>query len=190
MRLFILLISLILIGCSSQPKVAATPVKQPIKECVDVNKEMLKTLDKINTSIDRLNQAFHLENMARGPALLDRKNGKINWRTYEDIDPTEIQSQNKYLIIYFYADFCKACEMMDERVFKNKKIIELMNEKFIAIKINIEEHPEVFMKYSKDQTVPFTMFVAPNMAVVGMAKGYVSPDKFNKVLLTINKHSK
>lgn len=66
-----------------------------------------------------------------------KNNDIIIWDEYDKIlslDP----SNNKFFILFFYADWCPYCKKMEETTFKDKNVIEILNNNFISIKINSE----------------------------------------------------
>lgn len=67
---------------------------------------------------------------------------KINWIDFKDLPA--LQAQNpKPLFIYIYADWCVYCKKMEQATFKEAKNIEQLNEKYYALKFNLETEQEI-----------------------------------------------
>lgn len=67
--------------------------------------------------------------------------------------------QVKYLIILFYFlvgySTCHWCHVMEHESFEDKDIAKLLNDKFVSIKVDREERPDVDKMYMNFVTVCF-----------------------------------
>ena len=62
--------------------------------------------------------------------------------TFEEVE--EIHQQiPKPILVFLYTDWCKICFGMKKTTFKNRKVIQLLNEKFYFIKLNAEEKQDI-----------------------------------------------
>jgi len=55
----------------------------------------------------------------------------LNWEQIKN----KAKMEGKYIFIDVYASWCKPCKMMDQVVYPDKEVGQLMNEKFISIKV-------------------------------------------------------
>ena len=62
----------------------------------------------------------------------------LNIFTFEEVEKLH-QQKPKPILIFLYTDWCKICFGMKKTTFKNKKVIQLLNEKFYFITLNAEE---------------------------------------------------
>ena len=72
------------------------------------------------------------------------RNGKevLNIFTFEEVE--EIHQQiPKPILVFLYTDWCKICFGMKKTTFKNRKVIQFLNEKFYFIKLNAEEKQDI-----------------------------------------------
>jgi len=75
----------------------------------------------------------------------------ITWYSWDEA--MELQKENpKKLFIDVYTDWCGWCKRMDKTTFKDKKVAEVMNEHFYAVKFNAEQKESI--KY-KDHTLKY-----------------------------------
>jgi thioredoxin-related protein len=66
----------------------------------------------------------------------------LNIFTFEEVE--EIHQQiPKPILVFLYTDWCKICFVMKKTTFKNRKVIQLLNEKFYFIKLNAEEKQDI-----------------------------------------------
>ena len=66
----------------------------------------------------------------------------LNIFTFEEVEELH-QKKPKPILIFIYTDWCKICFGMKKTTFKNKKVIQLLNEKFYFIKLNAEEKQNI-----------------------------------------------
>ena len=55
-------------------------------------------------------------------------------------------TEGKLVFVNFYARWCTPCNWMNETTFKDKTVVELLNNNFIAVKMNIDEEKGFEMK--------------------------------------------
>ena len=66
----------------------------------------------------------------------------LNIFTFEEVE--EIHQQiPKPILVFLYTDWCTICFGMKKTTFKNRKVIQLLNEKFYFIKLNAEEKQDI-----------------------------------------------
>lgn len=121
-----------------------------------------------------------------------KNNDGIIWDEYDKILSPDL-SNNKFLILFFYADWCPYCKKMEETTFKDKNVIEILNNNFIAIKIN-SESKQLLSKKNKDINgiylsqkyqitgLPTTVFLDKKGNPLTAAPGYLSADFFINIL--------
>lgn len=47
--------------------------------------------------------------------------------------------EGKMLFLDFYASWCSPCKWMDETTFRDQRVLDILNEKYVAIKVNIDD---------------------------------------------------
>ena len=66
----------------------------------------------------------------------------LNIFTFEEVEELHQQTP-KPILIFLYTDWCKICFGMKKTTFKNRKVIQLLNEKFYFITLNAEEKQDI-----------------------------------------------
>jgi thioredoxin-related protein len=66
----------------------------------------------------------------------------LNIFTFEETEKL-LQQKPKPILVFLYTDWCKICHGMKKTTFKNKKVIQLLNEKFYFIMLNGEEKRDI-----------------------------------------------
>ncbi|MDQ7917024.1 thioredoxin domain-containing protein [Mesonia sp. MT50] len=81
------------------------------------------------------------------PYLLQHANNPIHWQIWSENTLKEAQKQDKLLIISIGYTACHWCHVMEKEIFEKQEVAHLMNENFISIKVDREEHPDVDQFY-------------------------------------------
>lgn len=66
----------------------------------------------------------------------------LNIFTFEEVEKLHPLNP-KPLLVFVYTDWCKICHGMKRTTFKNKKVVQLLNEKFYFIRLNGEEKKDI-----------------------------------------------
>ncbi len=83
------------------------------------------------------------------PYLLQHKNNPIFWKSWSAVSLQQAQEQNKLIVISIGYSACHWCHVMKHETFEDNEVAELMNEHFVSIKVDREEHPDVDAVYMK-----------------------------------------
>lgn len=90
--------------------------------------------------------------------------------------------QEKYILVDAFTDWCYWCKVQDKETFSREDVGQMVNEKFIPVKINFEEGigVELAMKY-RVQGYPTLLFFNSEGRLVGRTVGYNSnPEEWMK----------
>ncbi|HCM77625.1 MAG TPA: thioredoxin family protein [Cytophagales bacterium] len=62
---------------------------------------------------------------------------QVNWINFEQLEEA-LQKQPKKVFVDFYADWCKYCRRMDRLAFRDSRVVELLNDDYYAVRMDIE----------------------------------------------------
>ncbi len=83
------------------------------------------------------------------PYLLQHANNPVHWKAWSAKNFELAQLQNKLIIISVGYSACHWCHVMEHETFENPEAAIVMNQHFINIKVDREEHPDVDAVYMK-----------------------------------------
>lgn len=78
---------------------------------------------------------------------------KINWITFEQLDDS-LKVKPKKTFVFFHAKWCSYCKKMEKVAFKNKEVIQILNEQYYAVKMDAESKKTILFdgeEYNNNQ---------------------------------------
>ncbi|MGB2867170.1 MAG: thioredoxin fold domain-containing protein [Bacteroidota bacterium] len=116
----------------------------------------------------------------------------LSWKTLDEGIASAKQS-NKKILIDVYTDWCSWCKKMDKDVYTDPAVIRALNANFVVVKLNAESNNKVTFnnevltetQFSRSAGVtgfPTTLFLDKNATPISALPGFVSADKFVKIL--------
>ena len=131
--------------------------------------------------------SFTLEKKADKPAE------GIKWVTYEEA--TELsKKKKKKIFIDVYTDWCGWCKKMDNTTMKDPRVVEYMNKKFYAVKLNAESpkasaykgtpvtERELATRIFKANGYPTTLYLSEGEDLIFNLPGYREAGELDRIL--------
>ncbi len=81
------------------------------------------------------------------PYLLQHAHNPVNWKAWNPESLAQSKKENKLMLISVGYAACHWCHVMEKESFEDSTVANLMNSKFIAIKIDKEERPDIDQVY-------------------------------------------
>ena len=107
----------------------------------------------------------------QSPYLLQHANNPVDWYPWGDEAFEKAKQEHKPLIVSIGYAACHWCHVMEHESFEDKETAAYMNEHFVCIKVDREEHPDVDHMYmdavqaiSGSGGWPLNVFVTPERA--------------------------
>jgi uncharacterized protein YyaL (SSP411 family) len=104
------------------------------------------------------------------PYLLQHAHNPVDWYPWGEEAFAAARSQNKPIFLSVGYSTCYWCHVMERQSFENEAIAQVMNEKFINIKVDREERPDVDQLYMTAVQIltrhggwPMSVFLLPDL---------------------------
>ncbi|HET6243183.1 MAG: thioredoxin domain-containing protein [Bacteroidetes bacterium] len=81
------------------------------------------------------------------PYLLQHAHNPVDWFPWSDEAFEKAKKEDKLVLVSIGYSACHWCHVMERESFENQETARLMNEKFICIKVDREERPDVDQVY-------------------------------------------
>lgn len=103
----------------------------------------------------------------------------VNWLYDYDEALSQAQSDNKPVMIDFWAVECPACERLDAITYADEDVGAFVNESFISLKVDVTKS-DLPQTYRIGNFIPVILFVSPDGSVIqgGKLVGYRNPETF------------
>jgi hypothetical protein len=77
------------------------------------------------------------------PYLLQHAHNPVNWQPWGDKALLQAKTANKLLLISIGYSACHWCHVMEHESFEDMEVAGIMNDRFVCIKVDREERPDV-----------------------------------------------
>jgi len=81
------------------------------------------------------------------PYLLQHAHNPVDWYPWGDEAFAKAKAENKLVLVSIGYSSCHWCHVMEHESFENDSVAHLMNERFVCIKVDREERPDVDQVY-------------------------------------------
>ncbi len=102
------------------------------------------------------------------PYLLQHAHNPVDWYPWGEEALSRAKSENRPIFLSIGYSACHWCHVMERESFENEEIAALLNEKFVAIKVDREERPDIDSIYMQAVQMmtghggwPMSMFLTP-----------------------------
>jgi uncharacterized protein len=103
------------------------------------------------------------------PYLLQHAHNPVDWYPWGDEAFARARAEDKPVLLSIGYSACHWCHVMERESFENPRIAALMNERFVSVKVDREERPDVDDVYMRAVQLmigrggwPLTVFLTPD----------------------------
>ena len=123
------------------------------------------------------------------PYLKSYKNSPVNWHSWGEDAFKKARDEHKSIFLSIGHSYSHWCSLMDKESFSTESVSELLNERFIAIKVDSQEHPELTKYYQRVHKLmnrstagfPLSVFMTENLEPFYVAS-YIAPQAQKELL--------
>ena len=116
-------------------------------------------------------------------SMVARADG-IAWQPWSEQVFAEAERDGRLVLLDMEAVWCHWCHVMDETTYRDPAVVKLMNEHFIAIKVDQDGNPALSQRY-EDWGWPATILFDGKGRELDKERGYVEPAKMAQLLQTL-----
>ncbi len=106
---------------------------------------------------------------------------EIHWKHWSEDAFSLAQAQDKLILLDLTAVWCHACHVMDETTYSNTEVINVLNTKFVSIRVDTDQRPDIEARY-RTGGWPTTSILLPSGEIVFQAN-FLAPEDLREALL-------
>ena len=118
--------------------------------------------------------------------------GPVTWTSFNE-GVALAEHSHKKILVDVYTDWCSWCKKMDADVYTNPGVVKVLNDNFVAVKLNAESGNSLSFEgkaYTEAEFArqlgvtgyPTTLFFDTNSKPITDFTGYAEPERFARVL--------
>ncbi|HEY9787291.1 MAG TPA: DUF255 domain-containing protein [Candidatus Obscuribacterales bacterium] len=111
----------------------------------------------------------------------DGHGSAINWQSWSDDIFRRAKRENKLVLLDLEAVWCHWCHVMDHKTYSNPGVAKLLNERFIAVKVDQDSRPDLSNKYEEYGWPATIIFNSEGQELVKRS-GYIAAPDMSKLL--------
>jgi uncharacterized protein len=77
------------------------------------------------------------------PYLLQHRDNPVDWQPWGEEALARARAEDKPILVSIGYSACHWCHVMERESFEDPEVAALMNERFVCIKVDREERPDV-----------------------------------------------
>ena len=100
------------------------------------------------------------------------------------------EREDKPVILYFYSNYCRVCDLMDRDVLNDNEINPILKKDIVYIRVNVNKKTELPRLYGI-RGYPTTSLLDPSGKLIVQIPGYINKNVFKRILQFLkDKHYK
>ncbi len=109
---------------------------------------------------------------------------EIEWQHWGEEAFRRAEEEGKPVLLSISAVWCHWCHVMDETSYSDGSIIDLVNERFVPVRVDSDRNPDINRRYNQGGW-PTTAFLNPQGIILAGAT-YIPPETMRTALLRIS----
>jgi uncharacterized protein len=109
---------------------------------------------------------------------------KIHWLGWNDEVFAQAKRENKFVLLDLEAVWCHWCHVMDETTYRDSKVQQLLQSRYLVVKVDQDSRPDLSNRY-EDYGWPATVVFDSNGQEIIKRQGYLDPEEFASILRAI-----
>lgn len=105
----------------------------------------------------------------------------FEWMPFAPETFARAKRENKKILLDGAAEWCHWCHVMDETTYLDPEIGKIIHDRFIAIRIDVDERPDLAERYG-EWGWPATILMSPDAEELGKFRGYMPAEELKAAL--------
>ncbi len=121
----------------------------------------------------------------QGAAAAETANDEpLAWQDWDKNLFKKARSENRFVILDLEAVWCHWCHVMAETTYRDGKVVELINSRYIPVRVDQDANPDLAHRY-EEYGWPATIIFGPDGQELAKRRGYIPPDVMASLLQAV-----
>ena len=112
------------------------------------------------------------------------ESSEIAWRDWGEEAFADAREQGKPVLLTLGATWCHWCHVMDETSYSDQRVIELVNQGFIPVRVDVDQRPDISLRYNQGGYPSVAFLTGSGDFLAG--RPYTPPDEMAALLRTVS----
>lgn len=108
----------------------------------------------------------------------------IAWRDWNEQAFYDARADDKPVLLTMGATWCHWCHVMDEQAYSDRRVIDLVNSRFIPVRVDVDQRPDISLRYNQG-TYPSVVFLSGDGQFIA-GRPYTPADEMVSVLQQVS----
>jgi uncharacterized protein YyaL (SSP411 family) len=108
----------------------------------------------------------------------------IAWQPWSDSVFAQAKREHKFVLLDLHAVWCHWCHVMDQKTYRDPKVIALIQSRYIAVSVDQDSRPDLAQRY-QDYGWPATVVYNGDGGEIVKRQGYLPPEEMSSMLQAI-----
>ena len=108
----------------------------------------------------------------------------ILWRDWSEEAFEAARSEEKQVLLTLGATWCHWCHVMDETSYADERVIELVNSRFIPVRVDVDQRPDISLRYNQGGFPSVAFLTGRGEFLAG--RPYTPPDEMVSLLRQVS----
>src|SRR5207244_576562 len=108
----------------------------------------------------------------------------IHWEKWDDSLFQRAKHEHRFVILDLEAVWCHWCHVMDTTTYRDPAVIDLMEKRYIAVRVDQDSRPDLSNRYG-DWGWPATIVFSAGGGEIVRRRGYIEPAEMRLMLQAI-----
>ncbi len=113
-----------------------------------------------------------------------QSNVEPDWQPWSKAAFEQARREHKLLLVSVQAGWCHWCHVMNASTYRDARVVALLRERFIAIRVDQDSRPDLAERYA-DWGWPATGILTPDARTIVNLRGHQPADAFRALLLNL-----
>ena len=104
----------------------------------------------------------------------------IPWREWDEEAFRDARAQDKPVLLTLGATWCHWCHVMDQTSYSDPRVIELVNSRFIPVRVDVDQRPDISLRYNQGGFPSVAFITGEGEFITG--RPYTPPDEMAALL--------